>query len=111
MNKRISIIEYSNGQDMFGGNTLVIEKTTDIWAASKDRSGNGSFVNGEYVVLYDVVFKVRHQKGREINQSAFIRYGNKMYNIISVELLEEGKSMYEIIKCKTLSKSYKEIFS
>ncbi len=102
MRNHITIKQYTSTQDVGGGSQPVLANTYTVWAKVENRNGASQSTEGQVQWNYDYRITIRYDKLKAIKQNDQVEYDGKTLLINSLQIQDEGKKSYLILRCSTL---------
>lgn len=100
MRNKITLKEWGTAKEAGGGTTKTLASSFQVWAHIEARSGFIQNTNDQRQWPYDYKIKVRCDS--RINEKLTIEHGTKELQINSLQVQEEGKENFFILRCSTL---------
>lgn len=102
MRNHITIKQYTSTQGAAGGSQSVLANTYSVWAKVENRSGSTQTTNGQTQWNYDYKITIRYDKLKSIKQNDQAEYDGKTLLIQSMQIQDEGKKSFLVLRCSTL---------
>lgn len=98
MNERITVNNLTSVKDAGGGVSKTSSVAFSLWVKAESRTGQANFIEGQRPADYDYKFTARHYDSKLVNTKQTITYGGKLMKVISVQIKDEGKNKWQVIK-------------
>lgn len=99
LNQIITVNTLSNTVDVGGGVSRSVASSFDLWAYVENKTGQANFIEGQRQAEYDYKITCRWYAAKEVTTAKTITYGSKTLKVQSVQIKDEGKQKWQIIKC------------
>ena len=98
MNIRITVNNLTSVKDAGGGVSKTSAVAFSLWANAENRTGQANFIEGQRSEGYDYKFTARYYDTKLVNTKHTITYDGKLLKVISVQIKDEGKNKWQVIK-------------
>lgn len=98
LNQRIAVNALTKSVDDGGGVSKTSAVAYSLWAAVENRTGQANFVEGQRQAEYDYKITCRYYSGKLVTTANTITYKGKTLKVNSVQIKDEGKISWQIIK-------------
>ncbi len=102
MRNHITIKQYTSAQDDGGGSNSVLANTYSVWAKVENRNGSFITTNNQLQHPYDYKITIRYDKLKAIKDKDSVEYDGKVLAIQGLQVVDEGKKSYLVLRCSTL---------
>lgn len=99
MNSRVTIQTQTATKDSGGGVSYAAVELYTAWANVENRTGQTNFNEGQRQDNYDYKITIRQYNVYTVSTKNTALYGTKKLKINSVQIINEGKKSYLILRC------------
>ena len=99
LNTRITIETNTGTKDSGGGVSYAASILYTCWANVENRTGQASFFEGQRAESYDYKITIRQYDAFTVTTKNTVIYQLKKLKINSVQVVNEGKKSYLILRC------------
>jgi len=102
MRNHIIVNQYTTTESDAGGTSSVLAASYNIWSKVENRSGSTQTGNGQLQWQYDYKITIRYDRLKAIKQNDEVVYDAKKLLIQSVQIIDEGRKNFLVLRCTTL---------
>jgi len=99
MNSRVTIQTQTATKDSGGGVSYAAVELYTAWANVENRTGQANFNEGQRQDNYDYKITIRQYDTYTVTTKNTALYGTKKLKINSVQIINEGKKSYLVLRC------------
>ena len=99
MNSRVTIQTQTATKDSGGGVSYAAVELYTAWANVENRTGQANFNEGQRQDSYDYKITIRQYDVYTVTTKHTALYGTKKLKINSVQIINEGKKSYLVLRC------------
>jgi SPP1 family predicted phage head-tail adaptor len=99
MNSRVTIQTQTATKDSGGGVSYAAVELYTAWANVENRTGQANFNEGQRQDNYDYKITIRQYDTYAVTTKNTALYGTKKLKINSVQIINEGKKSYLVLRC------------